>query len=779
METTASLPAQFSGWVTERLRQLYADHHNAVPALGAERAIHYTEFFKEHARKFPSPHLRMAHALRYHLEQRTIRIFDGELLVGTHTEHRIGAICQIELTGSFMLEDIFHFPTRRVNPLKLDARTRSKLLWGCMPYWFTRNLVMKAFPFIERIRYSIAQLNAKDFIVNEAGGIAHFLPDFEGIIHKGTEGLREETLARFQHAELSAEQRDFLDARLVVIEALEAFASRYKNLARTMGRADLVSLLERSPRKPAATVREALQTIWFFQMVIQIESLDQGISLGRIDQYLMPLYAAEKKSGTIDEDSLKNLLCAFCLKLSEVIPLLSARITQYHGGLPSGQAATIGGLTSDGKCAANALTFAILSVMDEWRVRQPNWHARISKDSSPAYVSEVMRVVAAGGGSPALYNDEVIVEALKERGFPAGHLHNYATVGCVEPAIPGMTFTSSDAAIVNLPLAMERIFKDPARAKKINSLDHLLEEFEREIRRITDALHGSLSAIERAHRLWHPTPFSSLTVDGCLQKTLDLTAGGAVFNASGIQGVGLADVADSIHAINTLVFEKESYTMKALVEAVNADFSSKEKSSRILAERLRALRGYGNGESAPDMIASRVAEIVDRVISGYPNTRGGNWIPGLYSMTAHRAFGARTGALPSGRRKGNAFADGIACVDGHDLSGPTAAFNSAARLPASRFANGVNLNAKFDARLFHGPEGAVVLTALVKSYFQQGGMQVQLNVVDPGILIDAMNNPEKHRNLLVRVSGYCAYFADLSVEMQREIIERTSHGLPA
>jgi len=773
MSPSSAAEKRASSWEpSPRLRALRQAHEEARPAVGAERALHYTEFFRRHAGRHASPHLRMAHALRYHLENRTIRIFDGEIIVGTHTEHRIGAICHIELTGGFMLEDLFRFPKRGTNPLDLPPPVRNRLLRECLPYWLGRNLVVTAFPFREYLRYAADQLSARDYIVNEAGGIAHFLPDYAGVIRKGTSGLRREVRERMERpGELSREQRDYLEASLVVLDALDAFAGRYRDLARTLGREDLVELLGAVPANPARTLRQALQAIWFFQMLVQIESLDQGISLGRLDQLLLPFYLEERRSGAFQEDDFRETLAAFCLKLSEVIPLFSSRITRYHGGLPSGQAATIGGLDAEGRCAANDLTFMMLEVMERWKTRQPNWHARISANSRPEYVERVMQVIAGGGGSPAVYNDDVIMEAMRKRGVPSDRVHDYATVGCVEPASPGESLTSSDAAIVNLPAALERVFRGRKALSSIASADDLLGSFERELHLTLSALHRSLSAIERAHAARHPTPFSSLTIRGCLERATDATAGGARLNASGIQGVGVADVADSIAAVEQVVFREKECTLPDLARAMRRNFRGRE----ALRARLRNAPKFGNDDARADDLARRVAEIFDGLVSSFRNTRGGAWVPGLYSMTCHRAFGSRTGALASGRAAGEAFADGIACADGADRLGPTASLNSAARVDHARFANGVNLNLKLDTRVLGEADGPGILGALVGSYFRRGGMQVQVNVLDPRILLEALENPEKHRHLLVRVSGYCAYFADLSPEMQREIVARTLH----
>jgi len=775
-------------WIpSERVRYLWSEHHSSKPSLGAERAIHYTEFDKKEATEYSSPHIRRAQSLAYHLKRRTIQIYAREFIVGSHTEHRIGAICHVELAGNIMLEELAKFETRPVNPLYVDPNLKRVLTRTVFPYWLSRNLIMKSFPFLPGLKYLTEQLKASFFVVNEAGGIAHFLPDYEALIQLGTHGLRKNIEASLSNKALDSKNRDALKAGFIALEALDHFAGRYRELALQQDNKDLVNALSNIPKNPAKNLSEALQMIWFFQIIIQIESLDQGISLGRIDQYLYPLYLKERAEGTFDEDKFKDQFCAFCIKLSEVIPLFSSRVTEYFGGLPSGQAVTLGGINEKGEDASNELSFMLLEVLDKFKTRQPNWHARISHVSKPGFVQAVIQTLAKGGGSPALYNDDVIIPAMKLRGYPADKIWNYATVGCVEPALPGESFTSSDAAIFNLSIILELVLGQGSRLSKgfhfgigkkrrnrkkldaIKSVDELIDEVEAEMKHQVVYLKYCLDHIEEANAKYYPTPFSSLTVKGCIDSGRDLSEGGALYNASGIQGVGLADLADSIAAIEALVFEQKEVTLNEVAEACRRNF----KKSETLRARLLKVAKFGNDNPRTDALACRLAQIFDAVISENTNTRGGRWMPGLYSMTCHRGMGKQMAALPSGRLRGESLADGIAPTDGSDILGPTAMLNSISKLDHQIFANGINLNIKFDARTLHGERGAVILRALTEGYFDQGGMQIQINILDPDVLKAAQNAPEKHQNLLVRISGYCAFFVDLTPEMQNEIIQRT------
>lgn len=746
---------------------LRAAHDASVPGLGAERAIHYTDFYKTSHE--PSAALKKARALADHLARRTIEIADGEMFAGHHTEHRIGAICYAELAGVVMLEDIFRFETRATNPLHVDPASRRELLLSVIPYWLPRNLAAKAFPLSKVVRNVREQLRADQFIIPETGGIAHFVPDYPEVLAQGTDGLRARIEVRLEDGSLTAGQGNQLKANLIALDGLDAFADRYRALAEQQGRGDLADVLKQVPRRPAQTLRQALQMLWLFQMVIQIESLDQGVSLGRMDQYLYPLYRKEVADGTFDADAFRDLFCGFCLKLSEVIPLFSDRLTEMFAGLPIGQAITLGGLDAKGEDASNELTFLLLDVIDQFKTRQPNWHARISAKSDPVYSTRVFEVIGRGGGSPAVFNDDVIMPTLGKRFDAPDRLWDYATIGCVELGIAGASCTSSDAALFNYARILETVLGRDRTLGSIGSMGDLMAALETELRAQVVYLKENLDAIETSSRVHHPVPLSSVSVEGCIEQARDFTDGGARFNASGIQAVGLADLANSLAAIETLVFERKEVGLLDLAKACRTDFAD----NPVLKAKMIGADKFGNDKARVDHIANQLMALFDRVISENVNTRGGRWMAGIYSMTCHRSMGRKMGALPSGRLAGAPLADGIAPVDGSDCLGPTASLNSVAQLNANNFPNGINLNLKFDANTVKGKAGAALLQGLVKGYFRQGGMQVQINVLDPAVLLAARKNPDAHRNLLVRISGYSAYFVDLSPEMQDEIIART------
>ncbi|MBC8511554.1 MAG: hypothetical protein H8D32_01045 [Dehalococcoidia bacterium] len=501
-----------------------------------------------------------------------------------------------------------------------------------------------------------------------------------------------------------------------------------------------------------------------------------------MDQYLYPYYQRDLEEGRINPERARELLLCFSAKATEHVFLLSEGVSQYHGGYLVVQAAIVGGMDREGKDAVNDLTYLFLDVMEESGLRDPNYQARIHAGSPDSYLRRVADVARKGNGVPALFNDEAAIASLVAHGYPVEEACNYGVVGCVELALPGKSFLSTDAALFNLPLCLELALNRGKRLKRGQQLgastpdptsfigiDQVVEAFRAQVEHMVARMIADLQVIEKGNRDYHPTPLSSLLVDGCLESGQDVTAGGALYNSSGIQGVGVADVADSLAALDEVVFQRHKYTMAQLLKALRDDFAS---APEVQAELLKAPK-YGNDHTLPDDYANLVVRTFHSALARHRNTRGGSYVPGFYSVTCHVAFGQRVGALPSGRRAGEPFAASLGAANGRDRLGPTALLNSVAHIDSTLSPNGYALNLRFDSRTLAGEQGLNILTALAKGFFASGGMEMQLNVLDPEMLEDARRNPGKYPGLVVRVSGYCAYFDDLPDAAKQEIIART------
>jgi pyruvate formate-lyase/glycerol dehydratase family glycyl radical enzyme len=770
----------------ERFRRIKAELQGTKVRLCPERAYLITEFFRHKDDPSQPVIIRKAQATRYLLQHKSVRIFPDELIVGNMGSFRISALMQPELSGVFMATDLLGIDKRKTTPLIMPWRDRIKLLFDIIPYWLFRNMPFKAFyPHLGKFaQYVGDQLEARYYLINEAGGIGHFLPDYEKMLNLGVEGYL---------SSMGDKCGDLGLAAGIVCQGLVDYANRValeaERLAEKEGDADradelreIARICRTVPLKPASTFQEALQSLWFTHMAVCLEGINSAISFGRLDQYLYPYYKSDLDAGRITAEKAKELLLCFSAKAAEHVFLLSEKVSQYHGGYLVVQAAIVGGTDRDGRDVTNELTYILLDVMAESGLRDPNYQARVHAGSPDEYLTRAIEVAKTGGGVPALFNDEATVKSLASNGYPLEEARNYAPVGCVEPALPGRSFFSTDAALVNLPVCLElalnrgRQFSSRkmagcpvADARTFSSIDDVLNAFTAQVNYMVGRLVENIQVAEKGNRDFHPTPFSSMLVDGCLQSGKDLTGGGAFYNSSGIQGIGVADVADSLASLEELVYRKRKYSMPQVLKALKDNFEGRPE---LRAEMLNVPK-YGNDDNLPDSYAGRVVRIFYDALAKYRNSRGGKYVPGFYSVTCHVAFGALVGALPNGRKAGEPFAASMGASNGRDKLGATALLNSVARIDPCLSPNGYALNLSFDPVTVEGARGTAILASLVKGFFEKGGMEVQFNILSPDLLEDARRNPGKYPGIVVRVAGYCAYFDDLPESSKLEIIRRT------
>jgi len=774
---------------SDRVWRLRKAVQSAKPTVCPERALLVTEYFRKRGNRRKPVLIQKAEALRHILKSRSAHIYEDELLVGSFSSRRVGGSILPELHGTAVLLDLFSFQKRPVNALELQDADRRALLLRVLPFWLPRSLAAKAFPPLRALRFARHQLKGEEYVINEAGGVSHIVPDYAKLLRQGSKSISEEAASRERNAE-SPEKADFYAAVQIACAALEDLAAPYADRALEQAAAEtdterreelerIASVCRHVPARPAQTLQEVFQSILFAQIALNLESLDNSVCPGRLDQILHPYYQADLEAGRLDRDAARDLVGCFTVKMSEIVPIFSRAITRFHGGMFNGQVVVVGGKTSEGKDGANDLTWMFLDAMDQLRMRQPNYHARIHAGSPKPYVDRVAQMLLSGSGAPSLMNDEVVVPMLEGRGMDTADALDYSPVGCVEPVACGKTFGSTDAALMNLALCLERALglkgggASCGPVSSCNSLEDVLAILQRQVKHLIDTVIGDLKRIERANALYHPTPLTSMLLEGCMEQGVDSTAGGAGYNASGVQAVGMADVADSLAAIEEVVFRKRLCSMEALIGALERDFAGCES----LQGHLLQAPKYGNDAPAVDRLMSRIMTLFSDALARHTNTRGGPYLAGFYSVTAHAAFGETTGALPSGRPAGRPLANGLSPANGFDRLGPTASLNSVAGLPLAQHArNGINVNLKMDPTFMGGETGVQAFSGLFRGYFAQGGMQVQMNVIDPHVLLEARDDPDKHPGLLVRVSGYSAYFNDLSPAMKQEVIDRSLHG---
>ena len=779
--------------LSDRILSLKKEVQGFKPGICTERALIWTGYFRNRQNRGKPVPIQIAEAFREVLLSKTIRIYPGELIVGNFTSRRVGGQIEPELLGVPVMQDILKFPRRKTNPLEISARDTWKLL-RILPFWLPRFMAIRAHRSpVKKISSLISQLRSHFYVMNEAGGVAHTIPDHEKLIRIGTDGMMEEISAQQQGVERDSDRWHFYEAMKISAEAFAMFCGRYGKLACEMAdqTRDMVtkSSLEEiaqcfisAPKKGASTFREALQTVYLAHIAIMIEGLDNSIGLGRMDQYLFPYYERDVRRGILTREKARDLVAAFSIKMCELVPVFPEKVINFHGGFYNAQVVTVGGVDRNGNDATNELTYIFLDVMNALRMREPNYHARIHARAPKAYFDSIVSGLCHGSNTPALYNDDVIIESMCMGGFSLPDARDYSGVGCVEPIAPGRSFASTNAAMVNVPLILElalnqgRRFNSMLRsgaatmpASRMKTMAHVTEAFETQLRFIIARLMKDLRALEEANRDYHPTPFTSMLHEGCIASGKCTTAGGALYNYSGIQAVAPVGVGDALYAIEKVVFRDRKITLQGLVDLLKRNIDDP-----VWLASLKALKKFGNDEEVVDRWTLYTVDSFGKALEGYVSSRGGKYRMGIYSDTLHEFYGRIDGASAYGRRKGECFSSGLAPGNGCDRNGPTALINSLNRFDFRSIPNGINFNLKFYPRTLKGEKGAMILSVLLKSYFQRGGIQAQINVLDPEELKKARDNPLLYPDLMVRVSGYTVYFNDLCRDMKDEIIQRST-----
>ena len=730
-----------------------------------------------------------ARALAHVLEHMPLRIYPHELIVGNPSSQRVGAPIHPDLGGIMMLPELATLARRPVNPLRVTPEQLRVLEDEIFPFWFNRSVIARAPLLGADPDLQNTLMRGQQFILTQFAGISHVTPDYPAVLEKGFAGLLAEAERARAHAR-APEQAAFYEAAAISARAAIAFGLRWSRHCATEAATErdpqrraelerLATVLAHVPAQPARTFYEAVQSTFLAHVIVHQESFQHGVSFGRVDQYLYPYYRRDIDAGRLTPPEAIEILGCFLGKAAELLPLFNAMATEYFSGLSSASGLTLGGTDAEGNDATNALSLLFLDAYDQMRLRQPNLHVRIHPRSAPTFLRRAYEVVKKGGGMPAFFSDQAVVPALTGLGVALPDARDYAIVGCVEWGVPYRSFPAAGAGFLSLPAMLDRALHGggsdgPERSvPDLPSMDAVLEALRAEMEAVVAAAVAGNDAIERAHAQFRPTPLLSILVGGCLAKGVEVNAGGATYNSTGFQGVGLADVADSLAAIDQLVFQERRLTFGALMAAVDANF---EGQAELRDRILNKVPKYGEDAGRAEHYARLVGDLFAQIVRHYENPRGGPYAPGFWTMTTHVGFGRRLGALPSGRRAGQPLGDGISPANGADRRGPTASMLAAARAGGAHIANGCCLNEKLDPSFVKGEAGNGIVDGLTRGYFAAGGMQVQYNVLDAATLIDAKQHPERYRDLVVRISGYSAYFNDLTEAMKDELIGRTLHG---
>ena len=538
---------------------------------------------------------------------------------------------------------------------------------------------------------------------------------------------------------------------------------------------------------PPETFREALQSVWFLFVILQMESNASSFSPGRADQYLFPFYENDLKSGRIDTGEAIELLDSLFIKFNQIVYMRNAHSAKYFAGFPIGFNVTIGGQKKNSEDATNELSYLILKSQEHIRLPQPNLTARLHKKSPAKFINECSRVIGLGNGMPQIVNDESIIPSLKTIGISSDDCIDFALVGCVELSAQGNYLGWSDAAMFNLVKVLELTLNDgkcmisgKQIGLKTGSLENYSEfpSFENAFRKQIDFFIEKMilacEVVEKTHQKHLPSPFLSSVIDDCLKKGKDVTAGGAKYNMSGIQAIQVANVADVIAVLKKLVFDERIVAKSNLLNALRNNFAGSESLRQLCINRVPK---YGNDIEWVDELGAKWITFFADKLKKYMNFRGGKFHVGLYTVSAHVPMGQNVGATPDGRFAQTPLADGgMSPMHGRDKLGPTAVLNSASRIPSHLATNGTLLNMKFLPSFFNNDADREKFASLLRAFVWLPVHHVQFNVVTARELIDAKADPESYRGLTIRVAGYTAYFTELAEDLQDEIIKRTTHG---
>lgn len=797
------------GKLTARMQAFRDEVLDERPFVDAERAVLCTESYRENMDQ--PPVMRRALSLAHILDHMTIYIEDKTLLAGNQATKNCNAPVFPEYTMGFVIDELDKFEKRDGDVFYVTERDKDRLR-QIAPFWEGKTLREKGgalLPdevqvFMETGLFGMeGKLNAGD---------AHLAVNHARILREGLRGYEDRTRRAKEALDLtkpeSVSANAFYRAVLVVIDAVRRFALRYSDLAARQAaactdparRAELErmsAICAKVPYEPASSFREAVQACWFLQVVLQIESNGHSLSFGRLDQYLYPYYQADVDTGEITRDDALELLTNLWIKLLTIQKIRSQSHTLSSAGSPMYQNVTIGGQTPEGADAVNDLSFLVLQSVAQTRLTQPNLTVRYHKNIDRHFFDECIEVMKLGFGMPALNNDEVIIPSFIAWGVDPKDAYDYSAIGCVETAVPGKWgYRCTGMSYLNFPRLLlclmnggvdlttgRRFTKDYGHFVDMTSFDQLMEAWDKTIREMTRYSVIVENFIDKASEREVPDVLCSALVDDCIARGKTIKEGGAHYDfISGLQ-VGIANMADSLAAIKKLVFEEKRLTPQEIWDAILDDFTSPQ-SQRVQQMLIDDAPKYGNDIDYVDQLAVDCYEPYIQEIEKYPNTRhdrgpiGGIRYAGTSSISANVGQGMGTMATPDGRRAHEPLAEGCSPAHNCDKQGPTAVFKSISKLPTQKITGGVLLNQKMAPTMLAREENKVKLEMMLSTFFNRlHGYHVQYNIVSRDTLLDAQKHPEAHKDLIVRVAGYSAFFNVLSKATQDDIIDRTEQTL--
>lgn len=799
----------YFGSLTDRMKAFREEVLDEKPYIDAQRAVLATQVYRENQNQ-PRVMVR-ALMLQKILENMSIYIEDKTLIVGNQATKNKNAPIFPEYTMEFVLNELDLFEKRDGDVFYITEEIKQQLR-DIAPFWENNNLRARGEALLPEEVSVFMETGVFGMEGKLNAGDAHLAVNYEKILAFGLKGYEERVKDLKAKLDLtdpdSIDKNIFYKAVLIVIEAVHQFAQRYSKLSQELAdrekdskrKAELLEISRicaKVPYEPATSFYEAVQSVWFIQLILQIESNGHSLSYGRFDQYMYPYYIKDIQEKVITKDEALELLTCLWIKTLTINKVRSQAHTLSSAGSPMYQNVTIGGQTPDKKDAVNELSFVVLQSIAQTRLTQPNLTVRYHKNINKAFFDDCIEVMKLGFGMPALNNDEIIIPSFINWGVKEEDAYNYSAIGCVETAVPGKWgYRCTGMSYINFPRVLlcamndgvdlttgKRFTKGYGYFKDMKSYEELLSAWDKTVREMTRYSVIVENAIDKASERDVPDILCSALTDDCIGRGKTIKEGGAVYDfISGLQ-VGIANMADSLAAIKKLVFEEKKITPIQLWNAILDDFQSDEN-KKIQAMLIDEVPKYGNDIDYVDNLVVEAYDSYLDEIKKYPNTRyhrgpiGGIRYGGTSSISANVGQGMGTMATPDGRNAYEPLAEGCSPAHNADKNGPTAVFKSVAKLPTEKITGGVLLNQKMTPQMLSTEENKQKLEMLIRAFFNRlHGYHVQYNIVSRETLIDAQKHPEKHKDLIVRVAGYSAFFNVLSKKTQDDIIGRTEQCL--
>ncbi|HWR39583.1 MAG TPA: glycyl radical protein [Patescibacteria group bacterium] len=780
----------------ENFKKTYID---AKPSISIHRAVAFTESHQE--TEGEAVIIRRAKAFQAVCKSIPVTIFDNEIVVGAVGEFlKTGVICP-EYSWQWVEQEMDSFESREQDPYRIDEKSKEILREKVFPYWRGKSLEEN---FLSRINQETGKILIDTGIIDNdskwRNAVGEITADYQDIIFKkGFGGLKKEALDYLKNLEpLSAdtlEKIDFYTAAVLVCDGIVILANRYSEKAAELAQMETeparqAELLEISrvcrkvPEHPPESFQEAVQSVWFTQLGSVLSENSLALNLGRFDQYMYPYYVHDIRDGAVTEGKAQELIEALWIKLSEWVWAISSNTAKFFAGYNSFQNLTVGGRTREGRDATNELSYMCLRATENVKTHQPGLSVRIHPDSPDEFLLAVCKLIRVGTGFPAVHNDRVGSEMLLAEGLSPEDARDWSNCGCVVPHFRKVGKWTS-AVNINLAAALEYALNSgrsrltgkemglsEVPVTEFRSYEEVKAAFYKQLAYlIKHSVIGSVTA-QQIHSDMVPRPYISMLVDGCMEKGKDLSKGGAKYNLGPVlTGIGVADSANSLAVIKKLVFEDGKYTLEQINTALDADWRGYEE----LRQAVLSCPKYGNDDDYVDAIASEISDFYYREVRSYRDYFGALFNSAFMGISNYIPAGSVIGATPDGRKAKSPLTEGVSPHAGTDLTSPTAAMRSVAKINHDVHSGGTLMNIKLAPELLKSDRNLKNLAALIRAYFSLGAFHVQFNVISTEILKKAQEQPEEYKDLLVRVAGYSTQFVNLSREAQNAIIERTTY----